>query len=131
MKFLDFLKLNNQENDFMALASASYGEYKTDKDNIAWLVSTSQRKVLKSCKTTCSMKYDTEYVEFFSFILHTCLVYLHWIYERGPGHFRSVVSQRLTENHHYSGEYAKCNFAIPDVTTLRKFNSRVWKNNIK
>ena len=64
MKFLDFLKLNNQENDFMALASGLM-ENTIDKDNIAWLAALHRGRYSK-CKTTCNMKYDTEYVEFFS-----------------------------------------------------------------
>ena len=117
--FGTFLKLHNQENDFISLASGLM-EKKIDTDNIAWQ-SALHRGKFTSCGTTCNMKYDTGYVEFFSlFYLLFGASALSVL--RGPGHFGSVVSQ-TNQKSCYSGENAMCNIPIPDVTILRKFDS--------
>ena len=88
--FWEFLKVNNQNNDFMSLALRLM-ENQINKDNIAWL-SALHRGRYSNCTTTCSMKYDSEYVEFFSlfFILFGASA-LNIL--QGPGHFGSVLSK--------------------------------------
>ena len=62
--FWGFLKANNQNNDFMSLALGLM-ENQINKDNIAWL-SALHKGRYSNCTTTCSTKYDSQYVEFFS-----------------------------------------------------------------
>ena len=77
-KFLDFLKLHNQENDFTSLASGLM-ENKTDTDNNAWQ-SALDRERFASCGTTCNVKYDTGYMLNSSACFTCCLVHQHLMY---------------------------------------------------
>ena len=88
LEFWDFLKNSGQSKDFVKLASSLMSE-DIPADNLAWLSALHIGRYVK-CKTTCSMKYDQKYSEFFSLLYllfgSALLNILH-----GPAQFGTVV----------------------------------------
>ena len=75
---------------------------------------------LSACTTTCNMKYDKHYVDFFAIVYllfgASCLNVL-----RGPLHFGQVVSGDCKKGLYLPSE-AKCNFAVPHINVLKKID---------
>ena len=87
--------------------------------NIAWKCVLYRAK-WAMCKTTTTMRFDKEYIEFFSLLqilFGTSITnVLH-----GPGHFGKVLDKKVHRNE-YNPESGKCNFAILSACTLAKLN---------
>ena len=76
---------------------------------------------LSACTTTCNMKYNKHYVDFFAIVYllfgASCLNVL-----RGPFHFRQVVLGDCKKGLYLPSE-AKCNFAVPHINVLKKIDT--------
>ena len=114
--FWEHLKSAGQCDDFIKLSYSLMVE-QIPSDNMAWLSALHMGQYLQ-CKTTCNMKYDPKYVEYFSLLY---LLFGSSVLNvlRGPGHFGSVVIKENLRSK-YDPAASKCNFAVPTVNQLRQ-----------
>ena len=118
LQFWNFTKEKKQSHDVLLLCKALMSG-KLPKDNMAWLCAL-HRGQYSNCTTTCNMKYDSSYTEFFSLFYHlfgaSALNVL-----RGPAQFGSVITNTNSCSC-YDPDSSKCNLAIPLINTLRKLD---------
>lgn len=110
------LNENGQVADFVILLKCLMNGL-LSVDNISWLCLLDRARYA-SCKSTTTMKYRPETMEFWS------TVYLLFGNSalsvfRGSTHFGKVVTEQCRKGQ-YDPQYGKCNFSVPSVPTLRK-----------
>ena len=123
-EFCSKLKDANQIGRFQNLVTA-VGSEKLKTTNLAWK-SCLDMGVLSNLKSTTSMHYDRECVEFFS------LFYIMFGGStvnvlRGTAHFGGLV-EKDTYHGHYNPLKGSFSFAIPSLNTLRKIANGYPKN---
>ena len=123
--FWEHLKSFGQCDDFIKLAYSLMVQ-QIPSDNMAWL-SALHMGWYSRCKTTCNMRYDPKYTEYFSLLY---LLFGSSVVNvlRGPAHFGSVVTKD-NDRSKYDPAMAKCNFAVPTVNRLRQVNFGCEKKN--
>ena len=118
-RFASFLEENSQLDDFLTLAeNLVSGNVKPD--NLAWK-SALHRGRYSGCTTTCNMRYDTEYSEFFA-LLYLIFGSSALNVLRGPSHFGTLLSGE-NEKGKYDPNTSKCNFVVPSVNVVQKFDT--------
>ena len=102
--FWEHLKSAGQCDDFIKLSYSLMVE-QIPSDNMVWLSALHMGQYLQ-CKTTCNMKYDPKYVEYFSLLY---LLFGSSVLNvlRGPGHFGSVVTKENLRSK-YDPAASKC-----------------------